>query len=76
MTIIALHDGRVPTGQFYPESIVVGANREECIAALQGQCAYAEDLGASTRSDSYLDDDGGACIKETPLYTLIGGSIR
>jgi hypothetical protein len=65
MTIIALHGGDVPIGEFYPESRVVGANREECIAALHGQCSYAQDLGISMREQDGIE-----------IYTLVGGYIR
>lgn len=64
MTIIALNNQPLPNGEFKPSVTVIGATREECIAALQLECQFAEDIGASQREDGQ------------EIYTMIGGSIR
>lgn len=64
MTILALHDDPIPEGEFYGDAVVMGATREECIAALKANTAFAVDIGPSTREDGVA------------IYTMIGGSFR
>ena len=64
MNIIALNGGEVPQGVFHSESTIVGADRAECLAALTGQYAYADDVGTSIRAEDGLE-----------IYTVIGGNI-
>lgn len=64
MTIISLNGVAVPQGEFVSVVTVIGGTREECIAALQPQCQFANDIGATLR------DDG------REIYTMIGGNIQ
>lgn len=64
MTIISLHNEAVPQGDFLPTVTVIGGTREECIAALQSQSPFADDVGITLREDGQQ------------IYTMIGGSIR
>jgi predicted nuclease with RNAse H fold len=64
MNLISMSGQVVPEGRFSPESSVVGTSREECLAALVGQCLFAYDMGYSVREHDGLE-----------IYTVIGGSI-
>lgn len=64
MAIISFSGEAVPQGDFLPTVTVIGGSREECIAALQSQCHFADDIGSTLREDGQ------------EIYTMIGGSIR
>lgn len=57
---------------FVTESTVVGATKEECEAVLASYPA-TQDLGASTRQDTYVDHDGATQVVEIQIYTMAGG---
>jgi hypothetical protein len=75
MDYIALKELELPKGkfEFIANSTMVCGMREECIAALTVTHLFAQDIGASVRTDSYVDHDGITQVVEIPIYTMKGG---
>lgn len=74
--IISISGEEIPAGEFYGFNTIVASSRQECIELLTNRAPFADDIGASERVDTWVDDEGIEYSRTIELYTMIGGVIN